>query len=1146
MELSNLNHYNRTDLLKYLAYLQVCPDNSANLQTLQELQNMANEGNNIISDCTLWTGLDEAQTWLFVENYICFAANQFRAFVSDATERPWQMAAWIDFMVGNDLITRKELYPTFFFLCLSDKIAERLGLNYYEIGDYKNGNEISLLDINNKMKALTFSNEELMDAGHNIIKDLAFLKEYELTEKDKVEKKPFLKEEKDTFVLSPNALMNCAWREMLKAMKAKYTDIQIQNFYFASLTGVIHQTFASKWRHREELKVKGKNTHTAVYELFYNHYIAVTVINEKIEELDENVLESVDFDSIDVTNHLETVGKQIRKSDNIAKIAHVVVPFTIQDEMIVMSSNDGDPTITIKWKPLSVLLEKNDDNPLWLFHYIYDRKETTIRIKPDTPEEDVMALYIASKHSFYLTDRDVQKLDVTIRPGYGLSLFYDILQRGNKHAVSDPPFSFVVSKDQECPRGIPFYEINSREFDILIGEYYSANIFLRLPPDTRKDYPELHTIGRSVILWYYALEKRFGKALLQKNLKLTVKRDDSLTDGIKLKDEHGFVTLMVSQNFMGNDTNHVFEKKLLLAVLNAAHSNGILITAAYEEMVDKIFGECQGGLILRLSSNELIGDNSIGDRVDYVVDERRTHIIYGEISKEFNHYPVGPLSCEDSSKLAQQIIHSLNRRITDLLEQFDVEKLLVSLHTLRDGLIFWNRTLTERYNSMITFYRYLGTFDPVQENRINEFVESDLAARCLMEYTVMKCSTHGEKDIMKDLSTVDELFSLIIIVANIGALSDCYRSSSYQKPIESLPNGRLFYPIFSEDSIGRSAKDYAHDRLEHPEVYDKISSLLPDVSYDDYIDVFDKVFNLEFGLSYNNYETIRDAIIAEMQSVKKAVVCEEVSSFKERIAKEAKVSASIMNAYITAFSISEAYRDLSVIPFFGEYDTFPCRYKRRLGLIYRPFCIYNYQGKQKISFSYRGFIQSQMNLLENIRLCNYTGITSKMRKYVGTLNKARGDFFEEGVFDLYSRQDSLLCHRSALIHPKKILNTTKKPLGDIDVMLIDNTTKRILLIEAKYYNECKTAYEAYSRELMLYDDMKHVVERDEWAKKNKALFEYYAKKPTEKYSVASVILTYNQSPTAFFIEKSNTPIPVVWIRDVIENPMAIFDMVCFG
>lgn len=67
MELADLKHFNTLDMLKYLAYLQVCQENSSHLQILQELQNRVLKGEDIISDENSWEKLEDAQIGLFVE-----------------------------------------------------------------------------------------------------------------------------------------------------------------------------------------------------------------------------------------------------------------------------------------------------------------------------------------------------------------------------------------------------------------------------------------------------------------------------------------------------------------------------------------------------------------------------------------------------------------------------------------------------------------------------------------------------------------------------------------------------------------------------------------------------------------------------------------------------------------------------------------------------------------------------------------------------------------------------------------------------------------------------------------------------------------------------------------------------------------------
>ncbi|MBO6031456.1 MAG: hypothetical protein J6Q22_08285 [Prevotella sp.] len=62
MELADLKHFNTLDMLKYLAYLQVCQENSSHLQILQELQNRVLKGEDIMAQPTNPVGVCKSLT----------------------------------------------------------------------------------------------------------------------------------------------------------------------------------------------------------------------------------------------------------------------------------------------------------------------------------------------------------------------------------------------------------------------------------------------------------------------------------------------------------------------------------------------------------------------------------------------------------------------------------------------------------------------------------------------------------------------------------------------------------------------------------------------------------------------------------------------------------------------------------------------------------------------------------------------------------------------------------------------------------------------------------------------------------------------------------------------------------------------------
>ena len=158
-------------------------------------------------------------------------------------------------------------------------------------------------------------------------------------------------------------------------------------------------------------------------------------------------------------------------------------------------------------------------------------------------------------------------------------------------------------------------------------------------------------------------------------------------------------------------------------------------------------------------------------------------------------------------------------------------------------------------------------------------------------------------------------------LVNMGYLSDYYKSPSFNKVIEVLPNARFAYPQDENTGLSKYAKYVTKDRLEHPAIYDKLNAIVKELDYREYEEMFKNVFISEFGVEFKHFSEITIAIIRLMQDGKQGIWIEEIGSFKKKISTAAQVNVEIVEAYITAFSISPAYQDLSYLPMFKEYDT---------------------------------------------------------------------------------------------------------------------------------------------------------------------------------------------------------------------------------
>ena len=184
-------------------------------------------------------------------------------------------------------------------------------------------------------------------------------------------------------------------------------------------------------------------------------------------------------------------------------------------------------------------------------------------------------------------------------------------------------------------------------------------------------------------------------------------------------------------------------------------------------------------------------------------------------------------------------------------------------------------------------------------------------------------------------------------------------------------------------------------------------------------------------------------------------------------------------------------------------------------------------------------MQSYMQLESNILKCKYDAMSPAMKTFQGTLNELRGKRFEQSVANLFRSTNHLIVLQNVAIAPRKQLPNDIN-IGDIDVLLIDNQTQSIICIEAKNYNKCKTPYEVVELTRKIEKDMKKIVRREKWCVENLQKFSNLARVDTSNYKIKTIIVTHHKN-AAEYINPSLSDIPFVWIREIIDNPMDIFN-----
>ena len=94
------------DRLKYLALMQVCPENSRYINFLMELQHICRDAailSNAIHNVAV-DGFTVSQTSLFVENVLCRGFGQYRLFLGNDTESHCQVVYLLELAMEKELI----------------------------------------------------------------------------------------------------------------------------------------------------------------------------------------------------------------------------------------------------------------------------------------------------------------------------------------------------------------------------------------------------------------------------------------------------------------------------------------------------------------------------------------------------------------------------------------------------------------------------------------------------------------------------------------------------------------------------------------------------------------------------------------------------------------------------------------------------------------------------------------------------------------------------------------------------------------------------------------------------------------------------------------------------------------------------------
>ena len=845
---------------------------------------------------------------------------------------------------------------------------------------------------------------------------------------------------------------------------------------------------------------------------------------------DEDKVANVTIVLADKKTNLEQAVKESETALTLAFPAKSIFTFFVTQQMteydlfIPLFSRE---VIHFSVEELKIAMGQDRMNLINLYYYDQDRR--SLRFVPTTQEIDRFAYYSSNHYTFY---RDEMPDIMFVEIGSALSMRENFLCRLDEHMVNYAPQGCLVMVRHyaDIPKQVPIFAPYMKVKGLLMLQLANRELWIHL---SCKD--ELRVFGREATIalmnWLYAIEKKLGVDSISQNLHVELLILPGSTYEWK-KANYNTIVFCIPEDITKADAS-TLERNLVEQFLTAVQNCGSSSCNSLFNTGMQVFDSAPGRFIqIGNSENITVIDEKDGVDSCYYVNSRYCDKILSEIADFLNMKGAEQtFDFVESKNIMIRVSEYILTEIKKLLAEIDTKLFLTSLLDLHHAMIYWSKLTQRRYESLSKAYSFLdATFDN-QFEYVNEYSEMNTLTQGMIETIVLNGihNTGGKLGLEK----LDRLFALMHFSLNMGVYMDQLGEKIKGSELTILKNGRLVMPRPVIDKLNAYFYTLRELSMNNPGLYTSLHNLMPTSSINTNDETFIKAYKAQFGISFEKYcEIITTSIDYAKAKGKPVMVLPEEDFFKN-------VCDSILDeeekkAFKANFVLMEELNNEEL----KFSDRWVQRFNRPVQITARPWILF----ENNIYYSTKTIYESLMIRIERLNNGTVVNTTPEMQALVSKVNNEKGHEFTQNIKRLYESLslDYLYVGTEVEIMQGKPLNASKN-LGDIDVLLINKSTKQIVCIEAKNFTESRTAYELIQQNRKIVTkELSHVIDRDCWCKSNVDKFKFYVHEVDSQYSVKTLFLTYHENAYKYFEHEQESGITFLSAIDIVENPMTVF------
>ena len=728
---------------------------------------------------------------------------------------------------------------------------------------------------------------------------------------------------------------------------------------------------------------------------------------------------------------------------------------------------------TIKFNPMELQCLSINEKNGFLPKYIRAKTKLHTYGLEAASELDAISIYTSNHYSFYMSDDiNAANTNIFIVPGDSVDYIKQAIEKEDRKRVlsyKDGLYAEVVASDIE--RKIYVEDERRKEKRKALAVSFENCVIwvttgiITTPDELSIYYSTLDTIT----YWLAECRELINKLFLSYSIFhfdflisgktveyfYNIPEEREISKFLNLDIENNHIKIVISPNFYWrlNKTDNSSEKELCKFVI------GILCDFSsdnfdYESYIEKIFSNPMKKKMFSFDfhNQPYLKPFEFTDYISvHCEDEDFLLDLIGKKLQESNKWTYGVIPKEKRGEIAKYIVgilyNMLQTEVEKISSQYiveviylDLEKTLYRLMLARERFVFDVSCYPEKKDEILIDY--------------NECNRTSLALKFLIEYIAAKPPKGQE---LLGIGQYEYLLAICSTIIDWAYKNDLFYYNIFDTPIEILPSDRVGMKQKEFVDMFQYGEVYRQEQLEYNSSFAFRKSSTQKM--DDYTNELDEAFKSERGYTYQQFINVVFGIIMIGDEIDNEVYVRKYSDVIEILANSIeKITVEIIKNVIEDISITARENFMKLPTQYRKEDVYPWRFNRTYSFNRRPII----QRDDEIIWGNRQLYHMMAYVTGLIYNGTYSTKDKKMSKLIGKISNQRGKVFNNRIVEILNDIGEFQVYPNRKkINKKSISNEKGETLGDIDVLFVDVSEKRIYVAETKAFPFSRNPYEMY-------------------------------------------------------------------------------------